>query len=44
MICQEGSSECPLLSFDNGDDPNITYILASALILDYEVVIHIFPL
>ena len=30
------SSECPLISFDNGDHSNTTY-LASTFILDYEI-------
>lgn len=34
---RRSSSECPLISFDNGDHPNTTY-LASTFILDYEVI------
>jgi hypothetical protein len=34
---RRSSSECPLISFDNGDYPNTTY-LASTFILDYEVI------
>jgi hypothetical protein len=34
---RRSSSECPLISFDNGDHSNTTY-LASTFILDYEVI------
>ena len=34
---RRSSSECPLISFDNGDHSNTTY-LGSTFILDYEVI------